>query len=125
MKLSKVQITEFKSIRDSGEFEIGDITCLVGKNEVGKTALLQALYRLSPLVSSEGEFDPTDDYPRADVEDYRQDIEEGRRSPAQVVRVIYLIEDRPQAQNEISSHHLFTSSFNTGNRERTAENSRQ
>ena len=29
--------------------------------------------------------------------------------------------DLSEAQNEISSHHLFTSDFNTGNRERTAE----
>ena len=29
--------------------------------------------------------------------------------------------DRHEAQNEISSHHLFTSDFNTGNRERPAK----
>ena len=93
MKLSKVQITEFKSIRDSGEFEVGDITCLVGKNEAGKTALLRALYRLNPIVSSEANFDLTDDYPRADVEDYRQDVEESRRSVAEAVRVHYTLEE--------------------------------
>ncbi len=38
MKLSRVRITEYQSIRDSNWFEIGDITCLVGKNEAGKTA---------------------------------------------------------------------------------------
>lgn len=49
MRLTKVQITEFQCIRDSNEFEVGDITCLVGKNEAGKTALLQALRRLNPI----------------------------------------------------------------------------
>ncbi len=39
MKLSKVKVTEFQSIIDSNEFEVGDITCLVGKNEAGKTAI--------------------------------------------------------------------------------------
>lgn len=57
MKLAKVHITEFQSIQDSNEFDIGDVTCLVGKNEAGKTALLKALYRLNPIVKSEGDFD--------------------------------------------------------------------
>lgn len=93
MKLWKVHVTEYKSIWDSGEFEVGDITCLVGKNEAGKTALLQALARLNPLAGSEGNFDVTDDYPRSDVEDYRQDVEEGRRKAAEVVKATYSLED--------------------------------
>jgi predicted ATP-dependent endonuclease of OLD family len=92
MKLSKVQITEFKSIRDSGEFDIGDITCLVGKNEAGKTALLQALYRLNPIVATENEFDVTDDYPRGVVEDYREDVEKKRRTPASVIQARFALE---------------------------------
>ncbi len=40
MKLARVRIKEFRSILDSGEFTIDDITCLVGKNEAGKTAVL-------------------------------------------------------------------------------------
>ena len=43
MRLSKVQIREFQSIQDSTEIEVGPITCLVGKNESGKTAVLKAL----------------------------------------------------------------------------------
>lgn len=75
MKLKLVSIHDFKSVRSSNDFEIGDITCLVGKNEAGKTALLQALYRLNPVVAADGSFDVTEDYPRADVEDYRQLVE--------------------------------------------------
>lgn len=52
MKLKKVHITEYRSIWDSNEFDIDDITCLVGKNEAGKTAILQALYKLNPIDSS-------------------------------------------------------------------------
>ena len=59
MKLTKVRITEFQSIQDSTEFEIGDVTCLIGKNESGKTALLKALYRLNPINESNGNFDVT------------------------------------------------------------------
>ena len=36
MRLKSVRVGEFKSIVDSGEFEIGDVTCLVGKNEAGE-----------------------------------------------------------------------------------------
>lgn len=93
MKLAKVRVTEFQSIQDTGEFEIGNITCLVGKNEAGKTAVLQALHRLHPVDSKQGMFSVTDDYPRRDVEDYRRDVESGRRGPATVVQAIFKLED--------------------------------
>ena len=92
MKLIKVRITQFQSIQDSTEFEIGDTTCLVGKNEAGKTALLKALYRLNPIVKSDGNFDVTDDYPRRNVTDYQEDIDAKRREPAQVVQATYALE---------------------------------
>ena len=92
MKLTKVHITNFQSIHDSTEFDVGDVTCLVGKNEAGKTALLKALYRLNPVVETEGDFNSTDDYPRRDVSDYEADVEVGRRKPARVVKATYRLE---------------------------------
>ena len=92
MKLAKVRITKFQSIQDSNEFEIGDVTCLVGKNEAGKTALLKALYRLNPIIESEGNFDETDDYPRRSVTDYQDGIAAGHREPARVVQATYALE---------------------------------
>ena len=86
MKLSRIEITDYKSIRRSNEFEIGGITCLVGKNESGKTAVLQALYKLNPVVPDHGRFDVTDEYPRAEVEEYRQRVEADELDPAVVVR---------------------------------------
>lgn len=62
MKLTKVRVQNYRSVEDSGEFEIGDLTCLVGKNEAGKTALLSAMRGLKP--SQAFEFDETIDYPR-------------------------------------------------------------
>ena len=62
MKLTKVRIQNYRSVEDSEEFEIGDLTCLVGKNEAGKTALLSAMRGLKP--SQPFEFDETIDYPR-------------------------------------------------------------
>lgn len=92
MKLQSIRVQEFQSIQDSNEFEIGDITCLVGKNEAGKTAILQALYRLNPIIENEGNFDVTDDYPRAYVEDYQQDIENQKRKPAIVIRASFCLD---------------------------------
>ena len=64
MKLHSVQVTNFKCIDDSGKFRIGNLTCLAGKNESGKTALLQALRRLNPVEDSENDFDELMEYPR-------------------------------------------------------------
>lgn len=93
MKLKKVHIKEFQSIRDSSEFEVGDVTCLVGKNEAGKTAVLKALYRLNPLVERDGVFSVTDDYPRWEVEDYRMAVEAKQRQPATVVTATFELDD--------------------------------
>src|SRR5690606_293422 len=93
MKLISVQVKEFRSIRDSNEFAINDITCLVGKNEAGKTAILQALYKLNPIVESDGKFDVTDDFPRRDVEDYKQDVETGERDHEVVVHTKFELSD--------------------------------
>ena len=100
MKLISVHIKEFQSIQDSTEFEIGDVTCLVGKNEAGKTALLKALYHLNPIQESDGDFDVTDDYPRGIVEDYKDAIAAGDREPADVVRATYALEPQDIAAVE-------------------------
>lgn len=92
MKLTKVHITNFQSIQDSTEFEIGDVTCLVGKNESGKTALLKALYRLNPINEADGNFDPTYDYPRQTLIDYEEEIDSEQREPAQVVQATYVLD---------------------------------
>ena len=63
MKLEKVQIKNFRNILDSGNVDIQpDVTCLVGKNESGKTAFLQALHRLNP-VHKNVSFSIPDHYP--------------------------------------------------------------
>ena len=92
MKLTQVQINNFQSIQDSNVFQIGDVTCLVGKNEAGKTALLKALYRLNPIIDTEGDFDPVEDYPRGQFTDYEEEVEAGRRSHANVVQATYRLD---------------------------------
>ena len=64
MKLIRARITNYKSITDSGWFSLDDCTCLVGKNESGKTAVLQALARTNPATQDLPDFDHRLDYPR-------------------------------------------------------------
>ena len=65
MKLISIQVKNYKCIEDSGRFSLRNLTCLAGKNEAGKTALLQALRRLNPVESSERKFNDLMEYPRA------------------------------------------------------------
>ncbi|MCC6909251.1 MAG: AAA family ATPase [Phycisphaerales bacterium] len=53
MKLRSVRVRMFRNILDSTEVKIEDrVTCLVGKNESGKSAFLHALWRLRPARST-------------------------------------------------------------------------
>ena len=92
MKLKKARITNFQSIQDSSEFEVDDITCLVGKNEAKKTALLKALYRLNPIRNSDREFDATTDYPRQKFVDYEKAVGSEVQEPAQIVEALFELE---------------------------------
>jgi predicted ATP-dependent endonuclease of OLD family len=70
--LANVQVKNFKCVNDSNEFGIDErVTCLVGKNESGKTALLQALSKLNPVDPNSGKFDIVNDYPRYRMIEYR------------------------------------------------------
>ena len=71
MILKSVKVENFKCIEDSNEFSIEPVTCLVGKNESGKTALLQAIYKLNAAVKEEGEFNYLE-YPRVRWSDYKK-----------------------------------------------------
>src|SRR6266508_6017277 len=65
MLLTSALVRKFKSIDDSGvvRFE-PDVTCLVGRNESGKTAFLEALARANPMAGDPRRFDELRDYPR-------------------------------------------------------------
>jgi len=85
MKLISFSVSEFRSVMNSDPVEVGDVTCLVGKNEAGKTALLKALYRLAPVINEDSEFDATEDYPRKELGDYQHTVENAERQPATVI----------------------------------------
>jgi predicted ATP-dependent endonuclease of OLD family len=93
MKLKEFVVREFRSVWDSGPIAVDEVTCLVGKNESGKTALLKALYRLNPIVADDADFDLTADYPRKEVSDYRHDLESQRRDPANAIDALFELDD--------------------------------
>lgn len=110
MRLTSVHVREFKSIQDSNSFQVGDVTCLVGKNEAGKTAVLEALSRLNPLVEGK-KFDVTEDYPRADAEDYQRAVEQKKRLHTTVVNATFTLtkEETQGAREEFGEDVLLTS----------------
>ena len=110
MRLIRVHITDFQSIHDSTPFDVGDVTCLVGKNESGKTALLKAIYRLNPIHDTHATYDVTDDYPRSTVNDYEAEVDSGSREAAVVARTTFALEpDDIAAVEAVYGDETFTS----------------
>ena len=72
MRLQKIQVTNFRSVDDSEEFDIDPVTCLVGKNEAGKSAILLALAALNPNEATPVTLDKERDYPRRKLVRYKQ-----------------------------------------------------
>ncbi len=99
MKLTKARITNFRSIEDSGEFEVDKLLCLVGKNEAGKSSIQQALCGLNPHPSTPIVYDIERDYPRRWLADYK-----GRHpnTSATVVTTEWTLSDDDKA--EIAKH---------------------
>lgn len=93
MKLRKFHVREFRSVWDSKPIPVDDkVTCMVGKNESGKTALLQALHGTNPLHDAGRGFETTYDYPKREVSEYEHAVEDGHRSPVVVVESLYKLE---------------------------------
>lgn len=91
MRLTKARVQHYRSIIDSGEFEIEQFKSIfVGPNEAGKTVLLKALQQLSKPADVEG-FDVLRDYPRSKY----NDITTKKVAPKQITVVtgIFEIED--------------------------------
>ena len=81
MRLTHVRVQNYRCVRDTGWFEVEQAkTILVGPNEAGKTAVLEALHRINPP-DGVREFDPLRDYPR---KLYNADIQSGRLDPKSI-----------------------------------------
>lgn len=83
MRVVSFQVRKFRNIVDSGVIEVADaVTCLVGKNEAGKSALLEALYLFNPAYDDS--FRIHDQYPKwLSIQDRRR----GDLSEHQPIRV--------------------------------------
>ena len=47
MRLRKFRVRAYRCIHDSGEIRVGDLAAFVGRNESGKTTILEALTLLN------------------------------------------------------------------------------
>ncbi|WP_288132419.1 AAA family ATPase [Accumulibacter sp.] len=62
MRLKSFHVRVFRNIIDSGSIEVDRSTCIVGKNEAGKSSIIEALHRLNPAKPCPLML--LDDYPR-------------------------------------------------------------
>jgi predicted ATPase len=60
--LKRFQVTNFRNIQNSEWIPVERVTCFVGRNESGKTALLKGLYKLNPATPEP--FNPQREFPR-------------------------------------------------------------
>lgn len=89
MRIRTVRVTNFRSIIDSGDVAVGDVTCLVGKNESGKTNFLQALVRQNPAPGQPRGFDLDDDYPRRQLGSVAEKLKDAALDRPVAVAVTY------------------------------------
>ena len=88
MRLKSFQIKNYKSILDSGPVEIRpDVTCLMGMNESGKSACMQALWKFHNV--SGVKYDRLYDLPAETYTDFRKEDPD-------VVYLTFLFEEKDQ-----------------------------
>lgn len=63
------RVKDYKCIEDSGWVELEDLTCLIGKNQSGKTAFLNAIEKLNSARNN-SEYEPFEEYPRERYSEY-------------------------------------------------------
>lgn len=95
MRLEKFRITNYRSIDDSGWIECNEnVLCLVGKNESGKTSLLVALEKLSPVEKGRESFTLEKDYPRKGLNQYKRTH---AKNPANVIDAVFSLTEKDVA----------------------------
>ena len=81
MRLTQVRVQNYRCVRDTGWFDVEQAkTILVGPNEAGKTAVLEALQQINAPAGAKG-FAPLRDYPR---KLYNADIQSHKRDPSTI-----------------------------------------
>ena len=98
MKLTQARVVNYRSIDDSSWVKIDDVTALVGKNESGKTAFLQAIRKINSISGEEDAF-TIRDYPRKGYIKYKKIHEQ---NPCEVAQAEF--ELTPEELSEIESN---------------------
>ena len=94
MKLTSFRVGHFRNILDSGEVPTpSSITCLVGKNESGKTNILHALHAMKPALGDRT-FDEQD-YPRWLQKEHQRT---GQYAQARPIAVCFSLDDEDTAR---------------------------
>lgn len=95
MRLTGAQVRNFRSIEDSESFTVEELTCLVGKNEAGKTALLHSFLGVNPL--GDFKYDQLRDYPRRYVTRFEERHPDKR---SEVISTTWELDDEDCAELE-------------------------
>jgi energy-coupling factor transporter ATP-binding protein EcfA2 len=69
MELNGLRVRNYRCIDDSGWVSVDELACLIGRNESGKTAFMEAIQLLNPAYGGDG-YNPYEDYPRAEWSAY-------------------------------------------------------
>jgi len=90
--IKSYRVFNFKNIDDSNDIEVDEkVTCLVGKNEAGKTATIQALYHINPIEAKL--FDEIKEYPRKNLRSYQRKVKSGQEKPANVITATFMFSE--------------------------------
>jgi predicted ATP-dependent endonuclease of OLD family len=90
MLVTSVEIEAFRNITNKQTMAVDpEVTCLIGKNESGKTTVLKALHRLNPANNAD-DFHVTTDYPRRDLSRHRRTKDLDTVAP---VTAVFKLED--------------------------------
>lgn len=100
VELTGFRVSTYKNFIESGEIEVdAEATVLVGKNEAGKSTLLDALWRLNPANPPDRDFDFVLDYPRWLKKAHEQDETAGSTGP---IEASFRLTDDGQASVDAS-----------------------
>jgi predicted ATP-dependent endonuclease of OLD family len=113
LTLKEVKIAKYKSYLETQVVSIEDkITTLVGKNESGKTAFLEAIAKFNYFEKdAKFQFDVTADFPRNELKKYQRENE-----PVEVIKCTFEISDEllQEISEELGSDIFKTKSFSYG-----------
>jgi len=108
MKISKVQIVNFKSFADSGEVDLKSINVLIGRNNSGKSAFIHAVH----LIQNGADYDLRDIRRGADfceISYSLEDIQPALGARAGAIEVGPLVPASVRIDEKVSPTNLATS----------------